>query len=400
MRLGLISLDKRNQPYYRVDHTVSIKNNPLTKSAVEYSIWSTKPNKISNNIFNSSIVFCGRKTKKRTLPYIKIQNDLDSESTTNFLIKDLPGLHCPACGKPLINSSLYDIFLDRLYNSSESQYISILEDYEKHLQPMEKKIFQEIKDTVGNNPNKPLRAILKMLRNENLPILQKQQLKILDEMKEYVTTSRDLKKEDKAKIYNIMYTNKSKILQTNESSFQRKMLISSIQESGISNNKAKRDLLKISYKLPGSTNSISSWIVKYSGKDKSGKPYSSKDIAIALLDTAKTNVDHMLAKNVVMKGVINGESGKNEISNYLPMHTGCNSAKSNITFIEWYNQSPQDRESYLTEYFIEVQKAINKGKIKDARYKNYVDNAINKIKRITNGVVKIDIEYIKQKASQ
>ncbi len=393
----------------RLDSTYNLTNNlifihrqtkpksvPPSGAANVSGLWSTDENRLKIDFSTFEISFGAKKSTKTKKHFEKPLND--ELSTKNFLIKNVHGLHCPACGKPLLTPEEYKDFKTTLLMASEHDYIDILGDYKECMQPMEKTIFEEIQATSNTNNNKPLRAVLKILRNEKLPNLQKEQLAILDGLRDYVDNSLDLLKDDRSKIFNALYINQKMILDDNDSSFQRKAFINSLRELDISDKQSQKDIIKITQKLPESSNNIDAWIVKYSGKDKKGIARSSQEIAETLLEKSETNVDHMLAQNVVHEKNETPENGQNAISNYMLMHTGCNSDKRNIKFIDWYNEAPKERKKYITTYFIEIQRALNNGKITDPQYKNYVLNAIKTIKRITKGQVTLDYEYIKQQA--
>ena len=251
------------------------------------------------------------------------------------------------------------------------------------MRPVEESVFNEIYAlSQKEGASKDIRTLLCGLREEKLPLLQEAQMRLADEMTALAET---LPSEEKTvllkKIKKLtMFIRKN----TSEAPFRRKILLDRISKVKIKNKNKYQQLQDIAERFPASSDMNSAWIVKYSGKNKYNEDWSSLDIAKRFLYSACADTDHILAYNI--------ENNHDDISNYLAMHRGCNSQKSNKPFMQWINEN-KERLSFLQQYFEDADAVIGR-KIQKKKYKLYSDYAAETIKRITNG--KIDLKNIGQ----
>ena len=103
------------------------KSVPPSGAANVSGLWSTDENRLKIDFSTFGISFGAKKSTKTKKHFEKPLND--ELSTKNFLIKNVHGLHCPACGKPLLTPEEYKDFKTTLLMASEHDYIDILGDY-------------------------------------------------------------------------------------------------------------------------------------------------------------------------------------------------------------------------------------------------------------------------------
>lgn len=301
---------------------------------------------------------------------------------SNFLINSFDNVPCPACGRKLLPGAKYTEFEKKIDNAKPEEYIGILEEYKDYMHPIELSVLEEIKDISEKTGEKDIRKLLESLRDTKLPMLQKIQM---DKVKQMTYLAKKLPKQEKEVLMSKIDGLKRIIYKKNsEAPFRRKILIEKISRVKISNKHKYDKLQKIVKSFPTSFDKNSAWIVKYSGKNKKGEDWSSHDIALRMLSFSVPNTDHILARGI--------ELNHDDLSNYMAMHTSCNTQKSSKPFLQWYFEDKKLRSKALTSYFKKADELISSGKISDSRYKNYVANATQLIKEISNGVVNIKVE--------
>lgn len=315
-------------------------------------------------------------TSKRR-EYSSIQPKLQ-EKTSNFKLTKFNILTCPACGKKILSQRKFEGITKELEAACSDEYLEILNKYKEYMRPVEESVFNEIYAlSRKEGASKDIRTLICGLREEKLPLLQEAQMRLADEMTALAET---LPSEEKTvllkKIKKLtMFIRKN----TSEAPFRRKILLDRISKVKIKNKNKYQQLQDIAARFPASFDMNSAWIVKYSGKNKYDEDWSSLDIAKRFLYSSCADTDHILAYNI--------ENNHDDISNYLAMHRGCNSQKSNKPFMQWINEN-KERLSFLQQYFEDADIIIGK-KVQKKKYKLYSDYAAETIKRITNGRINL-----------
>ncbi len=309
------------------------------------------------------------------------------EKPSKFRITKIPDLSCPACGQKILTRNACITFLNKICSAPECEYLDILEQYKDYMRPVELEVFNSIKEEAdkitqaGDTPH--ITDIVKNLRKIKLPELEKIQLDKVYYMRKAIST---LPKSEQNTLNDDFDTLSEIILGQNpKTPFRRKTFIKWIENYPISDRNVKHKLLEISESFPSSTESACAWIVKNSGKDKQGNDRSALELAEKLVNTATTSTDHILARNI--------ELNHDDITNYMAMHKGCNSEKTDKSFLEWYNENPQDRHIYIYNYLKDVQKILESGKIKDRKYKDYVKDCVLNMYELSNGIVDFRTEF-------
>ena len=348
---------------------VAPKTNINYEKTVEYSLWSTPSfGSHKNRSYTSEI------PSKRVNP-------------SKFKITRIPELTCPACGHKILTRGQFTRFLGEIRQAKEEDYIPILEKYEKYMCPTELEVFGDIKahakmmEEQGQKPS--LTEIVKTLRIIKLPELEKIQLDLVEDMRDAIEP---LPRGEKDALNKKLDLITDIIINENENApFRRKTLIENAQNYQISDPSVKAELLDIAESFPSSKEMACAWIVKNAGKDKQGKDRSPLELAEKLVGLASTSTDHILARNI--------ELNHDDITNYMAMHKSCNSQKTDKSFNEWFDEDPISRRRYLRLYFTEVKDALERGKIKDKKYRDYIKDCVLNIYNLSNGRVDFRSEF-------
>ncbi len=355
-----------------------------------------KINKINyNNLKKTKFVpsFCGEQTIKNEISPIyyynnilypleeriySSKNPIMLERPGDFLINKFENVPCPACGQLMLTRNQFDEFKLLIDNAEPDSYISILEKYKSYMRPIELSVFEEIKSLSQEMKTNDIRSLIVVLRNTKLKQLQKIQRQKLKKM---IAIAKNLPKEERKVLLSKLKKLESYIKKNNqEAPFRRKIMIDRISKLKIANKHKYIKMQNIAKSFPSSSDTNSAWIVKYSGNNKNGEPWSSHDIALRMLEFSVPNTDHILARDK--------EAHHDDITNYMPMHSGCNSQKANKSFLHWFNEDRKHREASLNAYFSKVDELISSGQITDERYKHYVADATQFIFELSCGQYK------------
>lgn len=304
------------------------------------------------------------------------------EYPKDFRFTKFEDIPCPACGKKMMTLEKFTEFQQRLEKTQPDQYLYLLGEYKDYMRPIEESVYNEIKALAYKQGTTDIRKLLVCLRQSKLPHLQAIQRKKLIQMKKIART---LPAEERATLSKKLSELGQQIKRKNEEApFRRKKMIQEIKDIKISNKFKYEKLQNLAKAFPTSKDTNSAWIIKYSGKNKYNQDWQSKEIAERMMLSSIPNVDHILPYNT--------ERGHDDISNYMSMHTGCNTQKSHKPFMQWYNENPQLRQRSLNAYFSKCNQLIEAGKIEDARYKDYVAYATDTIEHVSKGQVSIQLD--------
>lgn len=304
------------------------------------------------------------------------------EIPSHFQLSKLDNIPCPACGKKMLPIEKYNQISDEFDKADSEQYLDILQKYSRYMRPVEYSVLDDIQKISDKTGEKDIRKLMENLRDYKLPILQKIQRQKIKQMSKIAGTLPE--NEKTVLIQELQKLSQMVRAKNSEAPVRRKLIIEQIQNIPIANKEKYERLQNIAKSFPRSFDMNSSWIVKYSGNDKHGQPYSSKEIALRMLYSSTPNTDHIIPRDL--------EEHRDEIPNYLSMHRSCNSQKANKSFMQWYNEDRKIRDASLRAYFAKAQALIDSGKVKDARYENYVSMAKNVIKEASKGNVDLKKE--------
>ena len=341
----------------------------INRKNLDYSLWNTPS-------------FGGK--KKRTYSSVIPSK---CEKPGKFKIGKIPNLTCPACGQKILTHSQYVRFLSEIRKVPEEDYIPILEKYKKYMCPTELEVFNDIKDEAERlkkeGKTTHLTDIVKTLREIKLPELEKIQLEKVEDMRDAISTLPRAEQDAFNKKFDVLT---DIILNMNKKApFRRKVLIESVKQYKISDPNIKEELMYIAESFPSSSESACAWVVKNAGKDKQGKDRSPLELAEKLVGIASTSTDHILARNI--------ELNHDDITNYMSMHKGCNSEKTDKSFDDWFYEDPVRRKVYIRNYLRDVKAAFDKGRIKDKKYRDYIKDCVLHIYNLSSGKVDFREEF-------
>ncbi len=302
------------------------------------------------------------------------------EKSGDFQVSRFNDIPCPACGKKMINLNRYNQIANDLYVLNPEEYLDYIGQYTEYMRPVEESVYNELVNlskTPGNS--KDIRTLVVQLRDKKLPVLQKAQMKTVNKMRALARTL----PADEQKVLNKKICKLVALIKRNnsEAPFRRKIVLDRISKIKIRNPYKYEKLQKIAKTFPTSADMNSAWIVKYSGKNKYNENWNSYDIALRFFSTSVANTDHIIAYDI--------ENNHDDISNYMSMHSACNSQKGNKPFLQWLNEDKISRIRHMQDYFTKVQELIDHRRIKKKKYRNYVALATETIYEASKGQLKL-----------
>jgi len=333
--------------------------------------FSETKNEVSN-VFYYPVNFSGQprtfKTDKTEL----------AERSGDFLVARFPDITCPSCGKKMINRSMMKRIYSDLTNLEPDEYLDYIGKYKEYMRPVEESVYDEIHE-LSEKPgaSKDIRELVVSLRNTKLPILQRTQIHIIKKMRALAKTLPDDEKtvltKKLNKLQNLVNTNKP------SSPFRRKILIDRMAKIKIRNPRKYEKLQMYARSFPTSKDMNSAWIVKYSGKNKMDRDWSSLEIATRFLSSSLANTDHIIAYDI--------DNNHDDITNYMAMHCSCNSEKGNKPFLQWLNEDKNGRIKNMKQYFKDVDDLITTRRLRKKKYRGYVAYATETVELASKGQV-------------
>ncbi len=325
-----------------------------------------------SNCYYMPVNFTSKRQYSSNIPKLK-------ERPSKFLPCRFNDLTCPSCGKMMLTKNKFRQIADEMAELPPDEYLDYLGQYKKYMRPVEESVYDELTAISKENSEKDIRTLLIDLRDEKLPILQKTQKYQLDRMFEIAGSlpadEKELLEEKLHKLNNYIY--RTNIM----APFSRKLMIDKISKINISDPVKYKKLQQAAKAFPTSSDMNSAWIVKYSGNNKYGEPWDSYTIGLRLLTSSIPNTDHILAYSI--------ENNHDDITNYIAMHSGCNTQKEDKEFSKWLNEDKENRIKYLKDYFLGVQSLIDDRRLGKKKYRHYVAFATERIKMLTDGNVQI-----------
>ena len=188
------------------------------------------------------------------------------EHSGDFQVCKFNDVHCPACGKKMMNKTKFEKFCDDLASVPQDKYLEFLGEYEPYMRPIEASVYKELCQESKTANTTDIRELLVTLRDHKLPILQEAQLKLVNKM---VSLARTLPDDEQKALMSKINQLKSEIRRKNAAApFRRKIMIDRISKVKIKNPRKYAKLQQIAKNFPTSSDMNSAWIVKYSGKNK------------------------------------------------------------------------------------------------------------------------------------
>ncbi len=328
-----------------------------------------------SNIYYQPINFTAK--EKRTFQTDKPRL---KEHSGDFQICKFNDVHCPACGKKMMNRNKFEKFCDDLANVPQDKYLEFLGEYEPYMRPVESSVYKELLIESKKEGTTDIRELLVSLRDHKLPVLQEAQMKLVNKM---VSLARTLPDDEQRALMSKINQLKAEIRRKNAAApFRRKIMIDRISKVKIKNPRKYEKLQRIAKNFPTSSDMNSAWIVKYSGKNKFNEDWDSYSIATRFLQSSVANTDHILAYDI--------DNTHDDISNYMAMHNACNGQKGNKPFLQWLNEDKTNRIKYMQEYFDDCDELISTKRLRKKKYRNYVAYATQTVFEVSKGQVRIE----------
>lgn len=328
-----------------------------------------------SNIYYQPINFTAK--EKRTFQTDKPRL---KEHSGDFQICKFNDIHCPACGKKMMNRNKFEKFCDDLANVPQDKYLEFLGEYEPYMRPVESSVYKELLVESKKEGTTDIRDLLVSLRDHKLPVLQEAQMKLVNKM---VSLARTLPDDEQRALMSKINQLKAEIRRKNAAApFRRKIMIDRISKVKIKNPRKYEKLQRIAKNFPTSSDMNSAWIVKYSGKNKFNEDWDSYSIATRFLQSSVANTDHILAYDI--------DNTHDDISNYMAMHNACNGQKGNKPFLQWLNEDKTNRIKYMQEYFDDCDELISTKRLRKKKYRNYVAYATQTVFEVSKGQVRIE----------
>lgn len=281
--------------------------------------------------------------------------------------------------------------------------ISTIAEYEDGLMPVEKQVFQMIRDSFKKNPNQSISQIMSGLRSSNIGGFETSQTKILNEIEEM---AKGLSKQTKDKV--MAEVQKSKLLLNQGNTqfpFKRKKFIEILNRIPLGKNDVDgmNKIIAKAETIPTSSKDASAFIAKYTNRNiPNGKggyvSRSDSEVIQRILDPSRQSVEHIRPQVTFKTSDGNYVGAKDVMNNLALAHKQCNSDRSDMSLEQYMRTiNPKARES--------IQKHVDFliGEIKAGRLKSlehYPKQLQETFAAETDGRVKIDIkdieEYIKK----
>ena len=350
------------------------KTSSVKRKEVKSSIVSVKSN---NSYISDSFYYPLNFTaqKKRTF---KTDKTHLAERSGDFLVSEISDIPCPSCGKLMLNQEKFEQISRELANLPPEEYLDCLGKYTEYMRPVEESVYNEIQAlSQKDGYSTDIRELLVELRDKKMPILQEAQMRQIKKMRSLANT---LPEDEKAVLKSKIKSLQHLIHKNNaQAPFRRKIMIDRISKVKIRNPNKYEALQTIAKNFPTSSDMNSAWIVKYSGKNKHNEDWESYDIALRFLSSSVANTDHIVAYDI--------DDNHDDISNYMSMHSACNSQKGNKPFLQWLYEDKENRIKYMQAYFDTVHDLVKADEIKSDKYEHYVAYATKTIYDASKGQV-------------
>lgn len=305
-------------------------------------------------------------------------------STSDFEVKNIVNLHCPYCGKLMLNSKQQDEFATAISTTKGQDLVEAIDKYSVEsaynpqsqtpnktvLRPCEMEVLDIVQSLALENPDLDLKGLIQKASPIYMEILVLKQLEVIDELEKYIK-SRKLPPEIKAQTKELIEVEKKYIKNEKPQPFQRKMFLEAFSSIPFTM-KTKKNVMNILLKMPSSKDDVSSFIVKYSKPE-----YTSKSIANAIIDSASHSTEHMQPKS---------KNGASATQNYMDDCKYCNNGRGDLDFLIWA-RSNKVFQPRLQKYIEEVENGLDKTDMPE--YITYLDEFIGQVKILTDGEIEL-----------
>ncbi len=344
---------------------------------------------IVNYAQNPFLVNRENSLKLNTLKYDTFQISFGEKhcSESNFKIKDLKNLRCPACGQIMLTNEQIEDFSNDIANKKGAELVKAFEKYEDDsiftnkqdeekisiYRPIKQKVINVIKTLALENPEMSLIELVKLQAQKSINALIDKQMEVIDELNEYIQYNI----EDKNELITLnqaIKEYKAQIEGKSEELFSRKRFIYGVKIK-VNDEEKRKEIEQIASKMPTSENNVDSFFVKYANKE-----LTSKELARRFVFESIPTAEHILPQS---------KGGADKLSNYLCDCADCNSRRGDLDFHLWAKTLP-GFERRLQQYFITIQKYIDNDYF-DENYNDYCAKVIKTIRTQSKGNISLEV---------
>lgn len=314
-------------------------------------------------------------------------------STQNFRVKEIPNLHCPACGLIMLTEEQVGAFIRDVSSKRGQELADTLEKYEDEsyvtgkpsrdktgfgiYRPIKKEVVDIYKRLAIENPQMDLLDLTKLQAKNCINALIQEQMEVIKELTSFVEQNYQGDKKDNLLSKIEEYT--KQINGKSDKQFARKKFIYAMKQAVDISHKDKVE--QITSKMPTSENDVNSFFVKYAKKNG----LTSSDIASKFVNQSIPTAEHVKPKVL---------GGANSLTNYICDCADCNAKRGHVPFHEWLQTLPEF-EQRLQEYVNDVRAAIDADFFKDSpEYDTYVEKIIETLAEVTEGEVILEIPEV------
>lgn len=370
---------------------------------------------------------CGESSRTGGNNLFENNKDIVSFKSIKQLKKYDEELICFCCNKKMIPSRIYseiqkisDKFESYSFDSdfmiqkmSQDDYtrkiVSILSEWKSRMRPVEKTVFSRIEKLNKRYPEKSLSELMRILRPKHLSKLETVQGKVLDNID---SLSYSLSVTARQKLQQFIKETRQIIADENDSDpFKRGMFIyklhREIDNFGEKDKIKASKIIKIAKTIPNSSNSISAFVVKYSGyrtrlvdEVPVKEERSTREIAQRLIYRSIATDEHLVAQHPP-EGF---EKGLTIPDNLVRECRGCNEKRGNMELHLWvksHYQMIKNAQKYVDKVIVIINDNVIE-KLHDYPLRISKTLDINttdpeKLKEgIVDGLIKINVPAIKE----
>lgn len=265
-------------------------------------------------------------------------------------LKNIPDIKCACCGHGFVSKAEYKrLGSDEVTNSSATNIQALLK-HEHKMKPIEKQVFEVLKDYSEKFPQENFQQLLQRANRKHLPMLEDYQRTILNSVKKdlnkMLPDSKIIINDALDKVGNILFNEPKNIPQKRYRSIQ---IFDNLFGPFIGRDKELilfDEMCDKIISLPSSGQNVDAFIAKYAHR-------SPGEISQRLLMDTLPTIEHVVATS-------NG--GEDDIDNKIILCKDCNKERSNYSYSILLGNHPEMKEN-LQLYIDKVIEQINLGKL-------------------------------------
>lgn len=297
---------------------------------------------------------------------------LTRKELRNLLNYKIP---CLCCGREMLHPEIYNRLLQiKELSGPASLVIPILEPFSKIMFPVEKQVFNMLKELAAKYPDKNFQELLMMKKASHELALVRIQSNIFNKINFY---RRILPKKAARRLRNLMITTNDIIFTpTPKKPFSRRVFITKIKNivRNIDNKKIKEEIIEIAKRLPRSSDEVCAFVVKNARK----RP---QVIALNLIHPAVGTFEHLLPKSM---------NGMNNSLNFALECTHCNNSRHHYPIEIQIEENPLMPSNAQ----IHTDKLISLYKKEMLGSKEYIENLKSVLKTLSSNIIDLDLKKL------